>query len=285
MDTTTNELQALRKELDALRNENIALYNELTKQNKTLCEHVISLHEQNIALNNEFTRQHAILNHMIHFFGGALSYDNVDKYLTRLAGMQTAEFIVEHMNKLKAYDTREAHLKYALSQAGNDALGGGLYLEFGVFEGNSINLISSTFPDKIIYGFDSFEGLPEVWWQEDKYPKGKFSLKGNLPAVNANVRLVKGWFNETLPEFVKAHPEQCAFIHIDCDLYSSTKIVLDTLKNQIGAGTVIAFDEYFNYPGWKDGEYKAFMEFIAWSGLEFEYIARTNSAQVSVKIK
>lgn len=138
-------------------------------------------------------------------------------------------------------------------------------------------------PDKIIYGFDSFEGLPEDWLYYS--PKGDFNLNGNAPPVRENVRLVKGWFNETLPEFIKTHPEPCAFIHVDCDLYSSTKTVFDNLKNQIISGTVIAFDEYFNYPSWQEGEYKAFMEFVAENNLEFEYIARTDWAQVAVKIK
>ncbi len=252
MDTTTNELQALRQELDAFRKETVAMFNELAKH-------------------------HALLNNSINFTNS----QNLKIYLTRLAGMQTAQFIADNMPKVKSFDNRSDYLKYVINHT-ESAWGGG-YLEFGVFAGETINLLSSTLPDKIIYGFDSFEGLPETW--RDGFDTATFDREGVLPQVNANVRLVKGWFNETLPEFVKAHPEQCAFIHIDCDLYSSTKIVLDTLKNQIGAGTVIAFDEYFNYPGWKDGEYKAFMEFIAWSGLEFEYIARTNSAQVSVKIK
>lgn len=156
-------------------------------------------------------------------------------------------------------------------------------MEFGVFAGNSINLLSAIKPDKIFYGFDSFKGLPEMW--RDGFDKAAFNRDGNLPQVNENVRLVKGWFNETLPAFVKEHPEKCAFIHIDCDLYSSTKTIFEMLKNQIVSGTVITFDEYFNYPGWQEGEYKAFMEFIAWSGLEFEYIARTNHEQVAVKIK
>ena len=112
MDTTENELQALRKELDDFRNENIALYNELTTQNKALCEQVIALREQLANVDRRL------------FYANSkfLTY-----HLTRLAGMQTAEWIVEHMNKLKAFDTREAHLKYALSQAGNDAVGGVIY--------------------------------------------------------------------------------------------------------------------------------------------------------------
>ena len=156
-------------------------------------------------------------------------------------------------------------------------------MEFGVYKGNSINFISATMPDKIFYGFDSFEGLPENW--RTGFDKAAFDKNGDLPRVNDNVRLIKGWFNETLPDFVKAHSEPCAFIHVDCDLYSSTKTIFDNLKNQIVSGTVIAFDEYFNYPGWQQGEYKAFMEFVAEKNFDFEYIARTEHEQVAVKIK
>lgn len=155
-------------------------------------------------------------------------------------------------------------------------------MEFGVYQGHTINTISSLLPDKIVYGFDSFEGLPEDWNIYVK--KGNFNLNGVLPKVNENVRLVKGWFNETLPDFVKEHSEPCAFIHVDCDLYSSTKTIFHELRNQIVSGTVIAFDEYFNYPGWQEGEYKAFMEFLAWNNLKFEYIARTDTFQAAVKI-
>ena len=157
-------------------------------------------------------------------------------------------------------------------------------MEFGVFKGESINMISGIKSDKIVYGFDSFEGLPEDWRMD--FYKGTFNQQGNLPQVNENVRLVKGWFNETLPEFIKTHSEPCAFIHIDCDLYSSTKMVLDTLKHQIVSGTIISFDEYYNYPGWQDdGEYKAFNDFVKENNIEFEYLARSNLGQVSVRIK
>ena len=273
MDTTENELQTLRKEINALRNENIALYNELVKQNKILFEQVISI-------GKELANQQNNLYQAIVFFGGAVTHDNLNKYLNRLAGMQTAEFIVDNMPKLKSFGNRNDYLRYVLDQTENFV---GQYLEFGVYEGDSINFIASILPDKIIYGFDSFEGLPEDWRYD--LQKGDFGVSGKLPKVNANVRLIKGWFNETLPEFVKAHPEPCAFIHVDCDLYSSTKTIFDNLKNQIVSGTVIAFDEYFNYPDWQEGEYKAFMELVAEKNFEFEYLARTDIAQVAVKIK
>ena len=280
MDTTENEWHALRREIDALRSENRLLYNEITNLNKTLCAEITSLRKQTLTLFAELTNHHAILKNEIKFSNSK----DLRLHLTRLAGMQTAEFIISRMNKLKDFDTREDHLKYALSQADDASSMGGLFLEFGVFAGNSINLLSAIKPDKIFYGFDSFEGLPEDWRMG--FGKGRFDRKGDLPKVNENVRLVKGWFNETLPAFVKEHPEPCAFIHIDCDLYSSTKTVLDTLKNQIGTGTIISFDEYYNHPGWQDdGEYKAFNAFVTENNLKFEYVARSNLGQVSVRIK
>lgn len=76
------------------------------------------------------------------------------------------------------------------------------------------------------------------------------------------------------------------FLHIDCDLYSSTKVVFDFLKNQIVKGTVIVFDEYFNYPGWQNGEFKAFKEFVIQNNVEYEYLTYNRyHEQVAVIIK
>jgi hypothetical protein len=84
----------------------------------------------------------------------------------------------------------------------------GLWLEFGVCYGGSINRIARYTKNKI-YGFDSFIGLPEKWSRIDNsgvtYPEGAFSLGGNLPKVVENVELIKGWFKDTLPVFLNAH--------------------------------------------------------------------------------
>jgi hypothetical protein len=45
------------------------------------------------------------------------------------------------------------------------------------------------------------------------------------------------------------------------------------LGSLIKSGTWIVFDELIGYRGWKDHEYKAFMEFQAETGIEFEYVA------------
>ena len=58
-----------------------------------------------------------------------------------------------------------------------------------------------------------------------------------------------------------------SLVHIDCDLYSSTKTIFANLKDRIVPGTVIVFDEYWNYPGWRDHEFRAFEELLAETGI------------------
>ncbi len=194
--------------------------------------------------------------------------------------MQTAEFVIQNLLDKPCFNNRYEMLEHIFCEEHlNDT---GLLLEFGVYTGNSINFISGYHPTRLVYGFDSFEGLPETWTID---PKGKYSLGGELPMVRSNVRLVKGWFNGTLPSFVKEHEEACSFIHIDCDLYSSAKTVLEQLREKIVPGTVIVFDEYMNYPGWQEHEYRAFMEFTRANQISFEYIGYCkNGPHIAVRI-
>ena len=153
---------------------------------------------------------------------------------------------------------------------------GGLIAEFGVWTGTSIAYFASL-TKETIYGFDSFEGLREDWigWEN---PKGTFSLGGTLPDVPANVTLVKGWFDETLPSFLHQHSEPFSFVHIDCDTYEATTIVLKLAGDRLQKGTVIVFDEYFGYRGWREGEFKAWQEFVAARGLHYDYLAFSDYA-------
>jgi hypothetical protein len=74
-------------------------------------------------------------------------------------------------------------------------------------------------------------------------------------------------------------------MHIDCDLYQSTKTIFSLLADYIKAGTIIHFDEYYNYSGWEMHEHKAFEEFIKQQNLKYEYIAyNAMHQQVTVKI-
>ena len=158
-------------------------------------------------------------------------------------------------------------LNHALSVAN---LSNGLYLEFGVRSGATINHIARQITDKTVYGFDSFEGLPEDWsgWMQ---VKGTFGGEG-IPKVQPNVDLVKGWFDQSLPEFLKNNTQDVAFIHIDSDLYSSAKTILSELSPHIKPGTIVVFNEYFNYPNWREHEFRALQEFNQSSELDYEYL-------------
>jgi len=207
-----------------------------------------------------------------------MEYMDINFQMQKEALVETAAFVKEKMFHVPQFDSRKALFQSVL----RDQAVNGLYLEFGVFEGNSLNQIASLVPTETVYGFDSFEGLPEDWFPGNE--KGKFAVP-QLPNVRSNVKLVKGWFDETLPIFLANNSNECAFIHIDCDLYSSTRTVLNELKNRVANGTIIVFDEYFNYPNWRNGEYKAFMEFIDQTGFKFEYLGFIPRGwQVAIKI-
>jgi hypothetical protein len=154
--------------------------------------------------------------------------------------------------------------RHALDHALTLPVPEGLFLEFGVYTGSSINKIATAKPTKHVFGFDSFEGLPEKWDRSDmNFDQGHFSLRGGLPSVLPNVTLIKGWFNETLPNFVRQqHGKRIAFLHIDCDLYSSTKDVLNSLQHMFQDKMIIVFDELINYPGYEKHELLAFFEFL-----------------------
>lgn len=131
--------------------------------------------------------------------------------------------------------------------------------EFGVYSGQSITRIAEHMP---VLGFDSFDGLPEDW--RPGFPKGTFRRSRNtlrhLPKHCPNVMLIDGMFEDTATNF--PFPA-LGLVHIDCDLYSSTVTALDSVKNAIGVGTYVVFDEYHGYPGHEDHEMKAWGEFCA----------------------
>ena len=193
----------------------------------------------------------------------------------------SAEFEAAHLKDAAAFIQRIELHRFIVR---NVPLTGNLFLEFGVYKGDSINRFAELMPYVTWYGFDSFVGLPEAWNLGAK--TGAFSRGGVLPPVGGNVKLIKGFFEETVPDFIAARKDDTiAIMHIDCDLYSATKTVLSLTRPLLKPGTIIIFDELINYQGWQEGEYKALMEFAAEQGLRFDYLAyaRTGS-QVAIKV-
>jgi len=143
----------------------------------------------------------------------------------------------------------------------------GLWLEFGVSSGTTMRIISSYRAHRRsapppVYGFDWFQGLPSssgIW------NKGSYAMAGQEPpfASSSVVQWEVGLFNETLPPFLHRHKhERISFLHIDCDLYVSTKVVFDALRHRISDGLVIVFDELWKYPAWREHEAKALYELL-----------------------
>ena len=157
----------------------------------------------------------------------------------------------------------------------------GLYLEFGVGRGKSIRWIGAH-AGRPVYGFDSFEGIPEYW---NGNPVGAFAQK-KLPKVPDNVEFRIGMFDKSIPPFLEEQRDPIAFLHVDCDLYSSTVTIFDKLGSRLQPGAIVLFDEYYNFPRWQQHEYKAFQEFVEKNGVEYEYVAYSvTGQQVAVRIE
>lgn len=182
------------------------------------------------------------------------------------AQWEAFEYALSHRPPGRLYGFGEQVLERSLQAAGVK----GLTLEFGVYHGRSLRLIA----DRVrsgVHGFDSFRGLPEDWTRAE--PAGSYSTEGRKPDVPGHVELHEGWFSETLPDFLASHREPVRLAHIDCDLYSSTRTVLENIGPKLRQGSILVFDDYLGFPGWRDHEYRAFQEYSRQHALEWRYLA------------
>jgi predicted O-methyltransferase YrrM len=194
------------------------------------------------------------------------------------AARESAAFVLEHMPKAPAFWHPHDTLRFALGEI----KGPGLALEFGVASGTTLAIIADAVArDRLVVGFDVFTGLPEAW--RTGFPAGEFAQAPPSDIPGATV--VTGLFEDTLPALLAETDEPIAFMHLDADLYSSTKTVLDLTGERLAPDAVLVLDEFFNYPGWQRHEFRAFNEFIARTGRTFDYLAYTgNNEQVVVRL-
>jgi Methyltransferase domain len=186
---------------------------------------------------------------------------------------ESAAYAEAHMQNAMAFEDKKALWDYVIGLCS-----AGIFAEFGVWKGESINHFARCprLQGNTIFGFDSFEGLKEDWPGLGQ-ARGHFSLGGNSPKVEANVVLKKGWFDRSIPEFLRSDDRPIAFAHIDCDTYVSTKTVLSLIASRLMPGTIILFDEYFGYRGWQREEWKAWQEFVEAGQIQYEYVAFSNA--------
>ncbi len=204
---------------------------------------------------------------------------DLNKLVPFASALSSADYMMKHMSHARQFETA-SDLHCAMLEGASNS---GLYLEFGVYSGWSINLIADQKPQQTIFGFDSFEGLPDKW--RDGYEAGHFA-RDTFPEVRSNVKLIKGLFNRTLPLFLDhASSIPVSYLHVDCDIYSSSVTIFNNLQKNIVPGTIIIFDEYFNYPYWEQHEFKAFQEYISSSGRKYKYIGVVpRHQQVAIQI-
>ena len=143
-----------------------------------------------------------------------------------------------------------------------------------------VNEIIPTLQEEVIEEVIEVEETPEI----------TEPVVETLPEVRKNVQLIKGFFDVSLPEWLRqAELKQISLLHVDSDLYSSAKIVFDNLNDYIVEGTIIVFDEFYpwgrkRYETWAEHEYKAFCEWIETYHREFEILYRNNHQQCSIRV-
>jgi hypothetical protein len=153
-------------------------------------------------------------------------------------------------------------------------------VEFGTGTGETTRMIAEVLP---VISFDSFEGLPEDW--RPNFPAGRFGDL-TMPTDIPGATIVPGWFKDTVVGY--DWPDSIALVHMDCDLYSSTKTALDSIGPYIEPGCIIVFDEFHGFSddlmGEVPGEQQAWREFVGKSGLVWEVIGHGRE-QWALRIK
>lgn len=171
----------------------------------------------------------------------------------------------------------------------------GYYFEFGCHEANTMRMAWRHFRhlfDWTFVAFDSFEGLPEPVPEDSS----AIFIAGNLATDETTFKAlcrsagmpterlmtVKGFYNESLTTELRDRlsPGKAAVIYVDCDLYTSTKAVLNFIVPFLQEGTVIVFDDWNCFRANPNkGERRAWGEFLnAHPDLRFESFVTTHEA-------
>lgn len=171
---------------------------------------------------------------------------------------------------------------FELTQSDRDAKEfSGDYYEFGLFRGGTF-LATSRVLEKLglkdvrMYGFDSFEGLPEatsIDAGDPRFFEGQFAcsrkeVEKNLVEHGMNMTradLIEGFYEDSLTEELRTqHPfKSAAVVLLDCDYYTSTKVAMEWLEPYLRPGTVLLFDDWFSYGDQTElGQQKALEEWL-----------------------
>lgn len=140
---------------------------------------------------------------------------------------------------------------------------GGDYAEFGCWSATTFRMAYACLRRyrhaARLWAFDSFEGLPAQTGPEDEHRKWqpgayRFSVDEFVRACDeqkipaADYSIVKGFYETTIgdaPAGTAGLPDDICIAYVDCDLYSSTRTVLQFLEPRLKHGMIIALDDYY----------------------------------------
>ncbi len=135
-------------------------------------------------------------------------------------------------------------------------------IEFGVWNGNNLIFIKKTIDylknKKKIIGYDSFKGMPKSD-ENNRFIGDIQLLKHIIKFFNLKgIKIIKDNFLN-IKKYDKSI-NKLSLIYIDCDLYHTTKIILNYCSKKLSKGGYIVFDE--GNINIKSGEGKAALEFL-----------------------
>ncbi len=190
--------------------------------------------------------------------GGHLSPEALTRVANALGGLEQGRWLADTGLRVPNLPDRFAVFDEAVRRVRGSQP---LYLEFGVYRGRTLRYWASrlALPSARFVGFDSFRGLPEDW--QANAQAGSFSV-GTPPDIDdPRVSFEVGWFDETLVSY-EPPPHDQLVVNLDCDLYSSTRRVLDWLTPHLRPGTLVYFDDLFN----RDHQWRALREWLNTGG-------------------
>ncbi len=206
-------------------------------------------------------------------------------FLTKLANEESAAYISEHLlsKNTMVFSNTQFLRNHFFSE--NFLSRPGLVLDFGVAEGHStLQIAANVPPGQVVHAFDAFEGLRNPWSKTD-VPPNAIDMGGVVPEALLAVKNVVchvGWVEETLPKFLRENPgSNFSLIHLDMDVYPPTDFVLKTLATQLNRGCVVVFDDYFDFPGWRNHSHKALTENLP--RLSYEVLG-VSSRQLAIEL-
>ena len=133
----------------------------------------------------------------------------------------------------------------------------GCVVDCGAWNGGSTILLAAAAPEREVWAFDSFEGLPapgpedpeQEWWEGEIHGYEETLREGFAEYVpSGSLHVVKGWFEATFPN-ASAQIGEVAVLHADGDFYDSVRLTLETFYPNLTSGGYVVIDDYGGFVG------------------------------------